>query len=70
MLLFYSFNDIRRLGLPDSQSLHLLRPDLPFSTLPITSSRNGSDREGREGIEMPVMSPRQEERGHVQDNGK
>ena len=53
---FYSLNDIRRLGLPDSQSLHLLRPDLPFSTLPITSS--GNDREGPDGAGIPIIPSR------------
>ena len=53
LVLIYLF---RRLGLPDSQSLHLLRPDLPFSTLPITSS--GSDREGTDGTGMPIIPSR------------
>ena len=46
----------RRLGLPDSQSLHLLRQDLPFSTLPITSS--GNDREGTDGAGIPIIPSR------------
>ena len=49
-------NIIRRLGLPDSHSLHLLRPDLPFSTLPIPSSGNGPEREGGEGSSMTVST--------------
>ena len=50
----------RRLGLPDSHSLHLLRPDLPFSTLPIPASVNGPEREGGEGSNMMVstLNPR------------
>ena len=52
----YKKNINRRLGLPDSHSLHLLRPDLPFSTLPIPSSGNGPEREGGEGSSMTVST--------------
>ena len=36
----------RRLGLPESQSLQLFRPDLPFSSLPVTSTVSGNDVDG------------------------
>ena len=53
---FQKKNINRRLGLPDSHSLHLLRPDLPFSTLPIPASVNGPEREGGEGSSMMLST--------------
>ena len=58
MLTMLAIFTCRRLGLPDSQSLHLLRPDLPFSTLPITSSGSGTEREGTDSSGIPSIPPR------------
>lgn len=48
----------RRLGLPESQSLHLLRPDLPFSTLPVASTLNGTERAGSDHSTLSTVPPR------------
>jgi hypothetical protein len=58
--MYLTIHTYRRLGLPESQSLQLLRPDLPFATLPVTSTVNGTEREGLDNsmLGLSTLPPR------------